>query len=335
MQARESIAWLSDTLRLHFSGAQDTHFVFHNRDITGMLYMNCALWLIVQNGEHSVPCLCLCSLSSQTSEPFISMLWAEGKADSPSQSRACIHIQSCTCWYINAARSKLHKPRGVLLWGSLCTSLQDLMKSNAPLLSVHRRADRCLVTCVGMCRFRHSIVLSLIGFQGGVAMCVSSYDDIIGTECKTDCYVQMYVVLSSFMLWTCMLCCTLNGRLFHAQPFFFRCKSPLLVPEVWNREFKCSAEKGYRAGTFHKVVEKEAGSSRRLVMFWPQCKSISAIWLMNWSMIYTVSGARFLPPPLAKCWQRLSVYGRPFVLLWVSWFVLFILNPRSSLVVSW
>ena len=80
---------------------------------------------------------------------------------------------------------------------------------------------------------------------------------------------------------------------------------------------------------------RESGSSRRSVMFWPQCKSISAILLMNWSMIYTVSGARFLPPPLTKCWQRLSVFARPFVLLWVSWFVLFILNSWSSLAVSW
>lgn len=80
---------------------------------------------------------------------------------------------------------------------------------------------------------------------------------------------------------------------------------------------------------------RESGSSRRLIMFWPQCKSISAILLMNWSMIYTVSGARFLPPPLAKCWQLLSVFGRPFVLLWVSWFVLLILNSWSGLAVSW
>lgn len=79
---------------------------------------------------------------------------------------------------------------------------------------------------------------------------------------------------------------------------------------------------------------REPGSSGRLVMFWPQCKSISAILLMNWSMIYTVSGARFLPPPRAKCWQRRSAFGRPFVLLWVSWFVLSILNSWSSLVVS-
>lgn len=116
--------------------------------------------------------------------------------------------------------------------------------------------------------------------------------------------------------------------------FFFRRKSPLLVPEVWNREFKCSAKKDTERN-ISQGCRRESGSSRRLVMFWPQCKSISAILLMNWSMIYTVSGARFLPPPLAKCWQRLSVFSRPFVLLWVSWFVLFILNPWSSLVVSW
>ncbi len=131
-----------------------------------------------------------------------------------------------------------------------------------------------------------------------------------------------------------LVCYTLNGRQILSSLAFFRRKSPLLVPEVWNREFKCSAKKDTERN-ISQGCRRESGSSRRLVMFWPQCKSISAILLMNWSMIYTVSGARFLPPPLAKCWQRFSVFGRPFVLLWVSWFVLFILNPWSSLVVSW
>ena len=121
--------------------------------------------------------------------------------------------------------------------------------------------------------------------------------------------------------------------------FSFRCKSPCLAPEVWNRGFKCSAQKKKKKRTARRGISqgcrRESGSSRHLVMFWPQCKSISAILLMNWSMIYTVSGARFLPPPRAKCWQRLSVFGRPFVFLWVSWFVLFILNSWSSLVVGW
>lgn len=106
---------------------------------------------------------------------------------------------------------------------------------------------------------------------------------------------------------------------------------PRCGKENLNVQRGCSA----RRWNIPQGCRRKSGSSRRLVMFWPQCKSISAILLMNWSMIYTVSGACFLLPPLAKCWQCLCVFSGPFMLLWVSWFVLFILNSRSSLVASW
>lgn len=215
-ELRDSQPILPPLLRLHFTGALVNNFVFHKRDINGMLYMNCALWLIVQNVEHSLG-LCLLSLYSDASEPFISMLRAEGKADGPSQSthsHSKLHLLIHKC----SEKKNFTSPGESCCEEAFCTTLWDLMKSNAPLLSVHRRADRCLVTCVGMFRFRYRIVLSLIGFQGG-SMCASLCDDIIGTECKSDRYVQMYVF--AFMLWACMLCRTLNGRFFHAQPFFF------------------------------------------------------------------------------------------------------------------
>lgn len=210
------------------------------------------------------------------------------------------------------------------------------------MLAVHRHADCCLVTSVDMFRLRYNIVLSLTGFLWRI-----NVEDYVTALEKRQCHCdrmqkrQLCMHVCHYMNYFSLCCAmglyTLNGRKNLSSLaffFFFRRKSPLLVPEVWNREFKCSAKKDTERN-ISQGCRRESGSSRRLVMFWPQCKSISAILLMNWSMIYTVSGARFLPPPLAKCWQRLSVFSRPFVLLWVSWFVLFILNPWSSLVVSW
>ena len=138
-------------------------------------------------------------------------------------------------------------------------------------------------------------------------------------------------------------CCTLNERKILSHLAFFSfllgVNLPVLRLRFGTEDLNVQRKKKKKKRTARRGISqgcrRESGSSRHLVMFWPQCKSISAILLMNWSMIYTVSGARFLPPPRAKCWQRLSVFGRPFVFLWVSWFVLFILNSWSSLVVGW
>lgn len=131
-------------------------------------------------------------------------------------------------------------------------------------------------------------------------------------------------------------CFTVNERKFLSHLAFFFVGVNLLYLCLRCRTENLNVQrKRMKRRNISQGCRRESGSFRRLVMFWPQCKSISAILLMNWSMIYTVSGTRFLPTPLTKCWQRLFVFSRPLVLLWVIWFVLFILNSWSSLSVSW
>lgn len=138
------------------------------------------------------------------------------------------------------------------------------------------------------------------------------------------------------------LCCVMSlnvvlqvgDRFSDAQPFFLGV-NPLNLCLRHGTENLNVQRKRIERWNISQGCRKDSGSSRRSVMFWPQCKSISAILLMNWSMIYTVSRTRFLPSPLAKCWQCFSVLGRPLVLLWVSWFALFVLYSWSSLAVSW
>lgn len=66
----------------------------------------------------------------------------------------------------------------------------------------------------------------------------------------------------------------------------------------------CASGVQWQRWNISQDCRSESGCSRRSVILWPRCKSISAILLMNCSMIYIVSGACFPPSPLAMCWQH-------------------------------
>lgn len=98
--------------------------------------------------------------------------------------------------------------------------------------------------------------------------------------------------------------------------YYFECKKKKTVKgscaSAWSEELRmwCSAKKKNSVEILHVIVERSPDPPGTSLKFWPHCKSISAILLMNWSMIYTVTGVRFrLLLALMKCWQWLFIFS--------------------------
>lgn len=239
------------------------------------------------------------------------------------QSITHIHFEIHTCWYFNSGiKGKSHRLWNFWLWGSV------------------KFKDLHIVASVSLIHF-DSIVSELMCFL--LTCNVKDYKRIRGNvtvrmPVKRPLYLWIYCltahecfvfVLSAWMLYFEERKCSLMLGVFLGVNLLHSCLR--LWKEYLNIQRGCSA----RRRNIPQGCRRKTGSSRHLVMYWPQCKSISVILLMTWSMIHTVTGACFLLPPLAKCWQCLCVFSRPFMLLWVSWFVLFILNSWSGLAASW
>lgn len=127
--------------------------------------------------------------------------------------------------------------------------------------------------------------------------------------CCSTAHESFFFVLSAWMLYFEERKCSLMLGVFLGVNLLHSCLR--LWKENLNIQRGCSA----RRRNIPQGCRRKTGSSRRLVMYWPQCKSISVILLMTWSMIYTVSGACFLPPPLAKCWQCLCIQQTFYVIV--------------------